>query len=293
MKKNGTFRGKQRYQCLECGRQFENKRRPITHQRWLWNQYVWHRQTVNQLCDTLHRSSMWIRNQLDRAVVTKFLLHPQPVVVIADVTFWGRTYGVLVFRSFDLKQNLYWSEVSSETAHIYDEGRTILQGLGFTFDAVVIDGRRNVRAVFSDIPVQVCQFHQIASIRRYLTGRPKLQAGKELRLLSLALPRLTEMVFTQALMEWHARWDSFLKERSISPDTGRWFYTHRRIRSAYRSLKTNLPYLFTYQRYPELHIPNTTNSLDGSFSHLKDRLRLHRGLKQKRRWRLIQELLAS
>lgn len=236
---------------------------------------------------------MWVRGQLDRAHTRKFLLHPQPVVAIADVTFWGRHYGVLVVRSSDLKQNLYWSEVPRETIREYADARHALAELGFTFDAIVLDGKPGVRALFADIPVQVCQFHQIASIRRYLTGRPKLDAGKELRILSLALPRLTEPVFTQALMEWHARWDSFLKERSISAETGRWTYTHRRIRSAYRSLKTNLPFLFTYQRYPELHIPNTTNSIDGSFSHLKDRLRLHRGLKEKRRWRLIQEILAS
>lgn len=236
---------------------------------------------------------MWVRRQLDHAPVKKFVLLPQPVVAIADVTFWGRNYGVLVFRSFDLKQNLYWSEVVSETAAIYHEGRTLLQGLGFTFDAVVIDGKRGIRELFHDIPVQICHFHQIATIRRYLTSRPKLEAGKELRLLSLALPQVTEAMFVQALTEWHVRWDTFLKERSINPDTGRWCYTHRRTRSAYRSLKMNLPYLFTYQRYPQLHIPNTTNSLDGSFSHLKDRLRLHRGLTQRRRWRLIQEILAS
>lgn len=223
----------------------------------------------------------------------KFFLLPQPVVVIADVTFWGRDYGVLVFRSSDLHQNLYWSEVPSETAQAYREGRTILEGLGVTFDAAVIDGRRSIRGVFSDIPVQICHFHQIATTRRYLTSRPKLEAGKQLRLLSLALPRVTETLFTQALEEWHDRWNVFLKERSVNPQTGRWTYTHRRIRSAYRSLKTNLPFLFTYQRHPELHIPNTTNSLDGSFSHLKDRLRLHRGLTQRRRWKLIQEILAK
>ena len=35
-------------------------------------------------------------------------------------------------------------------------------------------------------------------------------------------------------------------------------------------LTTNLPYLFTYQKYPELAIPNTTNALDGTFAHLKE-----------------------
>lgn len=39
----------------------------------------------------------------------------------------------------------------------------------------------------------------------------------------------------------------------------------------------NLPWLFTYQKHPVLHIPNATNSLDGYFSKLKQLLNTHRG----------------
>ncbi|MCB4782781.1 MAG: transposase, partial [Sulfurovum sp.] len=38
--------------------------------------------------------------------------------------------------------------------------------------------------------------------------------------------------------------------------------------SAYRSLRTNLPYLFTYKKYKHLGIHNTTNSLDGGYSQI-------------------------
>ena len=31
-----------------------------------------------------------------------------------------------------------------------------------------------------DIPVQMCNFHQVAIVRRYLTKKPKMQASKEL-----------------------------------------------------------------------------------------------------------------
>lgn len=207
--------------------------------------------------------------------------------------FFGREYGVLVFRSFDLKQNLYWTEVKSETAAVYQEAKQILEELGFTFDAIVIDGRPGVRAVFNDIPIQVCQFHQIKTINKYLTRRPKLQAARELRTIALALTEVTEEYFTILLNQWHEKWKGFLKERTVNSETDKWFYTHKRIRSAYRSLKTNLPYLFTYLKYPHLNIPNTTNSLDGSFSYLRTLLNIHRGLKQERRWKLIQEILAK
>jgi len=200
----------------------------------------------------------------------------------------------LVFRSQELKQNLYWTEVRSETAAVYQEGRQILEEIGFTFDAIVLDGRKGIKTVFPDIPVQMCQFHQIQIVNRYLTRRPKLEAGMQLRLITLGLSQkdMTGSIFTQLLREWHERWSEFLKERTYAEDKKHWRYTHRRIRSAYKSLTTNLPYLFTFQKYPELNIPNTTNSLDGSFSHLKDLLSIHRGLKRERRWRLIQEILS-
>lgn len=181
----------------------------------------------------------------------------------------------------------------TETAAVYREGRQILESLGYSFEAIVLDGRKGIKEVFADMPVQICHFHQLAAIKRYLTSRPKLEAGKELRAIALALPKLNENLLTQALNEWQAKWQIFLKERTYTEDRKHWQYTHRRIRSAYYSLKTNLPYLFTYQKYPELKIPNTTNSLDGNFSHLKDLLRLHRGLKRQRRWRIIQEVLAK
>jgi len=126
-----------------------------------------------------------------------------------------------------------------------------------------------------------------------LTRRPKLQAAKELRIITLALTEVTEEYFTILLNQWHEKWKNFLKERTVNPETEEWFYTHKRIRSAYRSLKTNLPCLFTYQKYPHLNIPNTTNSLDGSFSYLRTLLNIHRGLRQERRWKLIQEILAK
>jgi len=220
---------------------------------------------------------------------------PQPLVAIADVTFFGRGYGVLVIRSQDLQQNLYWKEVSSESIAVYKEAKETLEGLGFTFKAVVLDGRKGLKLVFSGVPIQLCQFHQIKTVTKYLTRKPKLEASIQLRLIALGLSRtdMTESIFTQLLQEWYERWQEFLKERTYTEDRKHWQYTHRRIRSAYRSLKNNLPYLFTYQKYPELKIPNTTNSLDGYFSHLKDRLQVHRGLKPQRRWRMIQEILGS
>lgn len=217
---------------------------------------------------------------------------PQAVVVVADMTFYKRTFGVCVFRSPHFKKNLFWHTVERETAAVYHGCRWQLEQQGFKVQAAVIDGKPGLIPVFWDVPIQMCHFHQIKIVTRYLTSRPKLPASQALRILTLTLPRTTEKNFAKGLDEWHTQWGSFLKEKTLNLETKRWFYTHKRLRAAYRSLKTNLPLLFTYQRYPELKIPNTTNSLDGTFSHLKDLLRIHRGASRRRKQQLINEILS-
>jgi len=166
-----------------------------------------------------------------------------------------------------------------------------LEGAGFTIQAVVIDAKRGSKEVFSDKVVQICQYHEQQIIQRYLTSRPKTRAGQELKTLNDSLTKTTEDPFFESLLAWHKRWEVFLKERSYAPDSKHWWYTHRRLRSAYRSLKTNLPYLFSYLRHPELSIPNTNNSLEGYFSKIKQLLNNHHGLKKWRRYKLIEEVL--
>lgn len=148
-----------------------------------------------------------------------------------------------------------------------------------------------MRQAFTGIPAQMCHFHQKQIVKRYLTINPKLEASQKLKEITATLADTNEEMFTKQLVTWYETWKDFLKEKTINPDTNRWCYKHKRLRSAYRSLKTNLPYLFTYQRYPELNIPNTTNSLDGFFGSLKNKLNVHRGLSRKRRMKIIVELL--
>ncbi|MGE5444227.1 MAG: hypothetical protein ACM3SR_06420, partial [Ignavibacteriales bacterium] len=68
-------------------------------QKVLWRRYVWKRQTISQLAKCYHRSQRWIRQQLDRVPVTKAHLKPQGVVIVADMTFSKRTFGVCVLRA--------------------------------------------------------------------------------------------------------------------------------------------------------------------------------------------------
>lgn len=154
-----------------------------------------------------------------------------------------------------------------------------------------MDGRRGLTTVFKDIPVQICHFHQMKQVTKYLTRKPETLAGQELRQITLALSKITEKGFTKLLNDWFKKWEEFITEKTYVTGTKHWYHTHKSVRSAYKSLERNLPYLFTYLKYPKLKMPNTTNCLDGSFSHLKAKLSIHRGLRRDRRYKVISEIL--
>ena len=221
------------------------------------------------------------------------MITPDKIVAVLDCVFFGRTNGYLVVRDHHRKCNIYWSEIQRETLDEYRYARVTLESLGFDITAVVADGKPGLKPLFGDVPIQMCHFHQKAIITRYLTSRPRLQAGIELRNLVYEIGQMDEQTFTEKLQCWHSTWHLFLSERTVNPDTGKWHYTHKRLRSAYKSLKSHLPYLFTYQKYPNLNIPNTTNGLEGSFSYLKELVRVHRGAKPDLKHKIINAILQN
>lgn len=193
-----------------------------------------------------------------------------------------------MFRDPENAQTLLLYFVSSETVEHYKQGIYELKQQGFVIKGVVSDGRRGVLTGFTDIPVQMCHFHQKQIVTRYLTRNPKLEAGIELKLITARLSKTDEPSMSHWLDEWYIKWEGFLKERTYRED-GSFTYTHKRLRSAYFSLVHNLPYLYTYTRNPGM--PNTTNTLEGKFSQMKSKLRVHSGLRWDRKKRVITTLL--
>lgn len=210
-----------------------------------------------------------------------------------DCVFFGRTKGYMVVRDPHKKQNVYCSEIERESLAEYVCATDTLVFLGYEILAVVVDGKRGLTGHYADRPVQMCHFHQLAATRRYLTLRPRLEAGMELRDVARKLSDCCETCFARKLSQWYEKWRGFIAEKTMNPMTGKWHYTHRRLRSAYFSLKRNLPYLYTYQRHPELRIPNTTNGLESSFAYLKELLRVHRGLKDVIKLKMIDSILKN
>jgi hypothetical protein len=208
-------------------------------------------------------------------------------VLIMDTTYFGRGFGVMVFKNSLDGIVLYKQYVRYETNALYLSGVAEIRRRGIYIQAIVCDGRQGLFGLFGDIPIQMCHFHQIQIVQRYLTRKPKTQAAIELKRLTIKLTKLSKNEFVNNLNNWYLRWSGYLNERSKSALTGKSYYTHKRLRSAYLSLKKHLSYLFVFEDHKELMIPNTTNALDGQFSDLKNKLRNHNGLSKKRKMKFI------
>jgi hypothetical protein len=198
----------------------------------------------------------------------------------------------MVFKDSITGKILFKQYVKQEMNILYLEGIEEIARRGIKIQSIICDGRKGLLQLFGNIPIQMCNFHQVAIVRRYLTKRPKMQASKELWELVLLLKQTDKESFIGGLDAWYTKWAAFLNEKKIDI-TGKNRYVHKKLRSAYRSLKTNLPWLFTWYDFMELRIPNTTNAIDGQFADLKNKLRNHNGLSIERKKKFIDEFFKA
>lgn len=260
----------------------------------LWNLYVRGKQTYKELATNFGVSESTIKRKIKSVAVSNLLNQaPGKGVLLMDTTYWGRNWGLLVIMDAQSGIIIWKKYLKQERLADYKEGVEYLESKGYLVDGIVCDGLKGMFQQFSHHKVQMCQFHQVAIIRRYITNNPKLEAGKELKEISKLLTRMDKESFIGAFDSWHSRWETFLKERKIDPLNGKKRYAHRTLRSAYFSIKRNLPYLFVWYDYPDLQIPNTNNKLEGSFTDLKKKLLNHNGLSKENRKRFINEFLKA
>lgn len=184
---------------------------------------------------------------------------------------------------------------------------------------VVTDGGSGLLAAVAqawpDTKIQRCLVHVQRNARRYLTANPRTDAGKSLWQLARSLTRVTTteqaVKWLQKLSDWHGVYGHLTRQRTYRNQLGntgvvpdrvragqRWWYTHDRLRSAYRLL-TKLArneHLFVYL-VPELHglkIASTTNQIEGGINAgLRDLLRRHRGMPAEHQRRAIEWWLSA
>ena len=291
MSKYGIQNGIQRYKCAICGKIFQGGYRLVAAQ--IWQEYTQGKQTYKQLAAKYRCSVKTIQRKIDSVKISQSNNFASIANVLMDTTYFGRRFGVMVFKDSLGGQVLYKQYVRQETNKLYLQGIEEIARRGIKIQAIICDGRKGLFQLFEEtIPVQMCNFHQVAIVRRYLTKKPKMQASKELWELTLLLAHTDKESFTGGLQFWYSKWEGFLNERKADAN-GKKRYVHKRLRSAYRSLKTNLPYLFAWYNNPELKIPNTTNAIDGHFANLKNKLRNHNGLSMARKKKFIDEFFEA
>ena len=195
----------------------------------LWSLYSSGKQTYVQLSERFCCSTKTIQRWLDKSKIIKRNEFFCKAVVIMDTTYFGRSFGVMVFKNILDGVILYKQYVRYETNALYLAGIAEIIRRGIEVQAIVCDGRQGLFGLFDNIPVQMCQFHQIQIVLRYLTRKPKTQAAIELKKLTLKLTKQTKMEFINSLNNWYLRWTDYINERSKSPTTGKTYYTHKRL----------------------------------------------------------------
>ena len=273
--------------CKSCGKRFIIRK--VVDSEALWRDYVFGKQTIFQLSESYEISPNTVRRKLDSIRVPRIISSSKSVIVLMDTTYWGRNFGVVVLKDVNTKRILWRKFVRYETLADYKEGIDWLEHHKFKIEGVVCDGMRGMFQLLSLYRVQMCQYHQLRIVQRYLTRKPELPASVELLSIANLLANTDKESFVGSFEAWCERWDSFLKERTCDKQTGKSYYVHKRLRSAFLSIKRNMPYLWTWYDNIEIGIPNTNNALEGSFTDLKTKLRNHAGLSKERRKKFIDE----
>lgn len=283
-------RWKQRYKCKNCNYIFVNSNRNTQIGIEIYKDFSFHKQTYKELSEKYNISLKTVQKKLDEYIITKTDLIPQEIVLLIDTTYFWDIW-VMAFKDSKTKKILKIKLVKSENYFSYKFWFDELIEEWWKIKAIVCDWKRWLLWWFWDIPTQMCNYHQVAIVTRYITKTPRLEANKELRSVTLLLSQTDKETFEYELNNWYVKYCDFLKEKA-KDENWKCYYIHKRTRSAYFSLKRNLKYLFIWYDYIWMvDIPKTTNWLEWFFSHLKTKIRIHRWLKKERKIKLIFALL--
>lgn len=293
----GKQLGKQRFKCKNCGI-FFTQNRP---EQKIQNRYVWFKKWVleRQTYKTLTRDSGLSRDTLQKTFY--LFLEQAPVVKIIKRDDVHLRIDATYFKQFCLvcyqdDEDGYIQLFRFTDGEHYEEIKEDLDNLirlGLRLESITTDGHKSIlKAIRKSVPqviIQRCLVHIQRMCLLWLTRYPKHQAGQELRQLVLQILKIKNnndrLFWIQEFHQWYEKHKDYINETTYNIETGRYWYTHKLLRRSYITIKRALPNMFHYLANPK--IPNTTNGIEGFFSHLKNHLDLHRGLTTKNRINFI------
>lgn len=215
--------------------------------------------------------------------------NPTAIWLKVDATHLGKWGCVMVYRADD--KILYWQFAQRENYVTYYSGLRWLSKAGYIICGVTSDWHGSIVAavefVVPNSPHQRCLVHTQRLTQSLLTQNPKTEAGQTLLDLIHFLNKLKShyeaRIWLLWLNRWKKRYEHLTKQRSyaIKDDgTRTWWYTHKNVRRAFRTLWLTQKHLFLYLDY--VGLDKDTNGLEANFAYLKEKLFVHRGLKRKR-----------
>ena len=280
----GIQTGKQRFRCKNCDI-FFTRNRP---EQKVQNRFIWFRKWIleRQTYKTLSRDSGLSRDTLQRTFYQ--LLEQAPLVKIIkrynvrlriDATYFNQ-FCVVCYQD---NEDGYTQLIRFSDGEHYEEIKEDLDNLiklGLRLESITTDGHKSIlKAMKKSVPdviAQRCLVHIQRMCLLWLTRYPKHPAGQELRHLVLQILKIKtnndRLHWTGEFRKWHEQYKDYINEKTHNTDTGRYWYTHKLLRRSYITINRALPNMFHYLANPK--IPNTTNGIEGFFSHLKNHLDL-------------------
>lgn len=296
--KKGKRNGKQRFHCSACFHNFIVENRGVSKH----NQFVWFRKWVmeRQVYKLLVRDSGMSQSSIQRLFNTYLSNPPKNLVrskanvhLLIDGTYFSNGLCLILYYDKDLQFVQLYRNSTREKYKEIKEDLENLKKLGVDVYSLTCDGHKSilkaVQKVYPNACIQRCVVHVKRQAGSWLGKYPRLEISKELMHFIRPITRLNSI---EQIQDWLVRFNTwyetnktFINEQSLSEETGNMWYTHKNLHASCSHIINAIPNLFCYINDPE--IPKTTNELEGYFTHLKEKLTLHKGLRFEKRKNFI------
>jgi transposase-like protein len=209
----------------------------------------------------------------------------QNVHLLIDATYFSNGLCLILYHDHDIRYVQLYRHTNQEKYKEIKEDLENLKLLGVEVYSVTCDGHRAilkaVKKVFPSAVIQRCLVHIKRQVKNYTSEQPKTLQAKELLTISKKITSIkTQEQCSLWLLEfykWYQENKSFINQQSKNEQTERMWYTHKKLHTACSLIINAIPNMFCYLN--DASIPYTTNRIESYFSHLKEKITLHRGLK--------------
>jgi hypothetical protein len=272
---------------------FSARRKEITSSnRFVWfKKWVSGRMTIEEIAITSGYSSRQLHRWFDDYLDTwpSWTINTStPIYLLIDGTYYSDDHCLIIYRAENLRRTIFYRFATHEDDDEIASDLLNIRDLGYEVIGITTDGGDNiiraVQYVFPHVPRQRCVVHVQRECLASITQRPRSPEARMFRNLVQQL----SIVYTNNDKLWwlsrYSRWTEdnleYVFQKGVVSYSKQEYYVHNDLRKAYIHLKRALPNLFTYIDHPG--VPKTTNALEAFFGHIKDQIRLHRGLAETR-----------